>query len=204
MVEPENNTFLNTVKINAGREALAHIPFELAAMGAERPLLITTKVLGKKTAIPRVIDGLRGAGVPLGIYDDVGEHARLETVLRLAELFQDGGFDAIIALGAGIRVPEYSYAKEVKGPKELVDTITFLAKIFRDRARKPDKILENMRALVSRSGKPIIGVAIGTEATHKKNLERFQVVSYPTPERGVRVLRQMYKYSRFLNSPPTT
>ena len=101
MVEPENNTFLNPVKINAGKKALAHIPFELAAMGAERPLLITTKVLGKKTAIPRVIDGLRGSGMPLGIYDDVGEHARLETVLRLAELFQDGGFDAIIALGSG-------------------------------------------------------------------------------------------------------
>jgi alcohol dehydrogenase len=100
MVEPENNTFLSPVKINAGRKALAHIPFELAAMGAERPLLITTKVLGKNTAVPRVIDGLTDSGVPLGIFDDVGEHARLETVLRLAELFQDGGFDAIIALGS--------------------------------------------------------------------------------------------------------
>ena len=101
MVEPENNTFLSPVKINAGRKALAHIPFELAAMGVERPLLITTKVLGKKTATPRVIDGLRGSSVPLGIYDDVGDHVRPETILRLTELFQDGGFDAIIALGSG-------------------------------------------------------------------------------------------------------
>ena len=101
MVEPENNTFLSPVKINAGTKALAHVPFELAAMGAERPLLITTKVLGKKRVIPRVIDGLRNSGMPLGIYDDVGDHARLETVLRLAELFQNGGFDAIIALGSG-------------------------------------------------------------------------------------------------------
>ena len=101
MVEPENNTFISPVKINAGRKALAHIPFELAAMGAERPLLITTKVLGKKRAIPRVIDGLRGSGVPLGIFDDIGDHARLKTVLRLMEVFQDGGFDAIIAVGSG-------------------------------------------------------------------------------------------------------
>ncbi len=114
------------------------------------------------------------------------------------------GIDAIIALGAGIRVPEYKYSKEVKGPKELMNTIDFLTKMMKERAKKPDKMLESMGALVKRSGKPIIGVAIGAEATHKMNLERFQVVSYPTPERGVRVLRQMYKYRRFLNSPSTT
>ena len=101
MVEPENNTFLSPVKINAGKKALAHIPFELAAMGAERPLLITTKVLVKQKAVRRVIDGLRGSGVPLGIYDDVGEQAHMKTVLRLTELFQDGGFDAIMPLGSG-------------------------------------------------------------------------------------------------------
>jgi len=113
------------------------------------------------------------------------------------------GIDAIIALGAGVRAEEYDYSKEVTGPKELMDSIAFLTEIFKDRANKPDAILENMGGLVKRSGKPIIGVAIGAEATHKMNLERFQVVSYPTPERGVRVLRQMVKYSRFLNSPLT-
>ena len=101
MVEPENNTFLSPVKINAGRKSLAHIPFELAAMGAERPLLITTKVLVKQKAVARVVDGLRDSGVPLGIYDNVGEIAHMKTVLRLIELFQDGGFDAIIPLGSG-------------------------------------------------------------------------------------------------------
>jgi len=101
MVKPENNTFLSPVKMNAGRKALAHIPFELGAMGAERPLLITTKVLVKQKAVARVVDGLRDSGVPLGIYDNVGENAHMKTVLRLIELFQDGGFDAIIALGSG-------------------------------------------------------------------------------------------------------
>ncbi|MCP4577488.1 MAG: iron-containing alcohol dehydrogenase [Deltaproteobacteria bacterium] len=101
MVEPENNTFLSPVKINAGRKALAHIPFELAAMGVERPLLITTKALVKQKAVAKVVNGLRDSRVPLGIYDDVGEHAHMKTVLRLTELFQDGGFDAIIALGSG-------------------------------------------------------------------------------------------------------
>jgi len=101
MVEPEDNVFQSPVKINAGTKALAHIPVELGAMGAERPLLITTKVLGKTRALKRVIDGLRDSGVPLGIYDDVRDPASLKPVLHLAELFHDGGFDAIIALGGG-------------------------------------------------------------------------------------------------------
>jgi alcohol dehydrogenase len=101
MVETENDSFQSPVKINAGKKALAHIPNELAAMGAERPLLITTKALGKKTAILKVTDGLKDSSVPLGIYDGIGDTARLETVLRLAELFYDGGFDAIMALGGG-------------------------------------------------------------------------------------------------------
>ena len=101
MVETENTTFQNPVKINAGRKALAHIPIELAAMGAERPLLITTKALSKKRAVPKVVDGLMDSGLSLGVYDGVGEHARLETVLDLALLFEDGGFDAIMTLGSG-------------------------------------------------------------------------------------------------------
>ena len=100
-MEPENTTFLSPVKINSGKKALAHVPFELGAMGAERPLLLTTKVLVKQKAVSRVINGLRDSGVPVGIYDDVGEHAHMKTVLRLTELFKDGGFDALMALGSG-------------------------------------------------------------------------------------------------------
>ena len=138
---------------------------------------------------------------PVDLVATIAYDPYLECLEILAEW---EGIDAIIALGVGSRVPEYKYSKEVKGPKELVNTIDFLTKMMKERAKKPDKTLESMGALVKRSGKPIIGVAIGAEATHKKNLERFQVVSYPTPERGVRVLRQMYKYRRFLNSPSTT
>lgn len=101
MIETENTAFQSPVKINAGRKALAHVPVELAAMGAERPLLITTKALGRKRGIPKVVDGLRDSGLSLGIYDGIGEHARLKTVLDLAQLFEDGGFDAIMALGSG-------------------------------------------------------------------------------------------------------
>ena len=57
MMEPESNEFQSPVKINAGRKALAHIPVELAAMGAERPLLITTKALGQARGNPHRLCG---------------------------------------------------------------------------------------------------------------------------------------------------
>ncbi len=101
MVEPDTEVFQNPVKINVGTKALAHLPFELAAMGAQSPLLITTKRLGKKKAVRKVVDGLKDSGLPLGVYDGLDEHTHLDAVLELAKLFKEGGFDAILALGSG-------------------------------------------------------------------------------------------------------
>ena len=101
MVEPENIEFVSPVKINSGKKALAHIPFELAALGAEKPLLVTTKTLVKKKQAGKVVDALRASGLTMGIFDGIGERARLDTVMRLRELFQDADFDSVIALGSG-------------------------------------------------------------------------------------------------------
>jgi acyl-CoA synthetase (NDP forming) len=110
------------------------------------------------------------------------------------------GIDAVIALGAGRRAPKYSYSKDVTGPQPLVDAIHVVEQYFKDRAQKRDWMLEGIGKLIKRTGKPIIVVSIGPEALHRSNLYEFQVVSYPTPERAVRVLWQMYKYRRFLDS----
>ena len=66
MAEREKSGFQSPLKINAGGKALAHIPVELAAMGAQTPLLVTTKAFANKTAIPGIMDGLRDSGTPLG------------------------------------------------------------------------------------------------------------------------------------------
>lgn len=110
------------------------------------------------------------------------------------------GIDAVIALGAGRRAPKYSYSKEVTGPQPLVEAIHMVEQYFKDRAQKRDWMLEGIGKLIKRTRKPIIVVSIGPEALHRSNLYEFQVVSYPTPERAVRVLWQMYKYRRFLDS----
>jgi acyl-CoA synthetase (NDP forming) len=111
------------------------------------------------------------------------------------------GIDAIIALGAGRRGFTYRYSKDVTGPQEVMDAIRMASTFIEQRNQIPDEMLKGVRQLIVKSKKPIIVVAIGSEKSHKLNLADYQVVSYPTPERAVRVLWQMYKYSRFLNSP---
>ncbi|MBW1983809.1 MAG: CoA-binding protein, partial [Deltaproteobacteria bacterium] len=110
------------------------------------------------------------------------------------------GIDAVIALGAAERGFNYSYSDEVKEPKELIDTIHFIMEFIESRKDKRSKTLEGIRSLVDSSGKPIVMVSIGTDASHKSYLEEYGIVSFSTPERAVRVLTQMCNYQTFLNS----
>jgi len=105
---------------------------------------------------------------PVDLVATIAYDPYLECLEILAEW---EGIDAIIALGAGRRVQNYPYSKEVKGPKELMDTIAIASEAFQRRAERPDKILAGIEQLVSTSGKPIIAVSIGSEAYHKSILE---------------------------------
>lgn len=55
-----------------------------------------------------------------------------------------------------------------------------------------------MRQMVDRTGKPIIVVSHDTSDSHRQDILDYRIVSYPTPERAVRVLRHMADYRRFL------
>ncbi|UCF92148.1 MAG: CoA-binding protein [Desulfobacterales bacterium] len=109
------------------------------------------------------------------------------------------GVDAVLALGVGSLLPSYPFSHEVKGPPQLLEAIHRASQDFERQIQNSDNILHGIGRLVKRAGKPIIAVGLGSEASHKTNLEEFQVVSFPTPERAVHVLRQMYKYRRFLD-----
>jgi acyl-CoA synthetase (NDP forming) len=108
------------------------------------------------------------------------------------------GIDAILALGAKRLMDSYPYSKEVKEPKPLVDAITLATEMIHQYAQKPDKVLLNLGQLVKEYHKPIIAVSLASEFSHRSFLEDFKVVSYPTPERAVRVLGHMVDYSRYL------
>jgi acyl-CoA synthetase (NDP forming) len=136
-------------------------------------------------------------GNPIDLVATIAHDPYLDCLEVLAEW---EGVDAVIALGAGRRVPQYPYSQDVKGPQPVLDAIKFASEYFDQRGKKPDWMLKSIGKLVNRTGKPIIVVSIGPETMHRSNLYEFQVVSYPTPERAVRVLWQMYKYRRFLDS----
>ena len=51
MFFPDNYDFYCPVKINSGKRALEHLPVELAALNAGKPLILTDRVVAKKGLI---------------------------------------------------------------------------------------------------------------------------------------------------------
>lgn len=94
--------FFCPVKVIAGNAALEHIPFELATLGAKRPMIITDKgvrangLLNPIEAAFNTTDAVIGA-----IFDDVPPDSSLEVVRLAAELYRKQKCDAIIAIGGG-------------------------------------------------------------------------------------------------------
>jgi len=53
MFFPDNYEFYCPVKINSGNRALEHLPVELDALNATKPLVITDKKIAKKGLIKK-------------------------------------------------------------------------------------------------------------------------------------------------------
>ncbi|MGQ9372291.1 iron-containing alcohol dehydrogenase [Acinetobacter tandoii] len=94
--------FFCPVKVIAGNAALEHIPFELATLGAKRPMIITDKgVRGNKLLAP-IEAAFESTDAVIGyIFDDVPPDSSLDTVRRAAALYRENQCDAIIAVGGG-------------------------------------------------------------------------------------------------------
>ncbi len=100
MLPLENSHFFCPVKINAGKKALDHLPFELDSLGAATPFLMTSREAAQKGLVKKVIHAFKGSGMPLAIFEETGPVSTLQTVLTAAKLFKDAGCDAILALGS--------------------------------------------------------------------------------------------------------
>jgi acetyl coenzyme A synthetase (ADP forming)-like protein len=121
---------------------------------------------------------------------------------RCLELLAEwDGVDAVLALGSGFRAFSYQTSEEVTGPKELTDTMAMFKEYLAEKSQQPDDVLVQVSNMVSKTGKPIISVTIGSDYAHKEYSERYGIVSYSTPERAVRVLKHMVDYNRYLQSP---
>ncbi|RKG51505.1 iron-containing alcohol dehydrogenase [Acinetobacter cumulans] len=94
--------FFCPVKVIAGHAALEHIPFELATLGATRPLIITDKGVRSNNLLAPIEAAFESTDAVIGhIFDDVPPDSSLETVRKVAQLYRDNNCDAIIAVGGG-------------------------------------------------------------------------------------------------------
>ena len=94
--------FFCPVKVIAGHAALEHIPFELATLGAKRPLIITDKGVRANQLLAPIEAAFESTDVRIaGIFDDVPPDSSLETVKQAAAFYRAQQCDAIIAVGGG-------------------------------------------------------------------------------------------------------
>ena len=88
--------FFCPVKVIAGHAALEHIPFELATLGATRPLIITDKGVRSNNLLAPIEAAFESTDAVIGyIFDDVPPDSSLETVRKAAQLYRDNNCDAI-------------------------------------------------------------------------------------------------------------
>lgn len=94
--------FYCPVKTIAGHKALEHIPYELSALGARRPMIITDAGVRKAGLLAPVEAAFAGAETAIpAVFDDVPPDSSLQTVRHAAALYRQHGCDAIIAIGGG-------------------------------------------------------------------------------------------------------
>lgn len=94
--------FFCPVKIIAGESALEHVPFELAALGAKKPLLLTDKGVRGAGLVEVVLQAmLTGSGESPPVFDAVPPDSSTAVVSAIAQAYRENQCDSILALGGG-------------------------------------------------------------------------------------------------------
>jgi alcohol dehydrogenase len=94
--------FFCPVKIVAGLAALEHIPFELAARGVSRPLIVTDRGVRAAGLLEPVQGALKSGGVSAElVFDDVPQDSATGVVASIARLYRREQCDSLIAIGGG-------------------------------------------------------------------------------------------------------
>jgi alcohol dehydrogenase len=101
MFLPDNYEFACPVKTNAGNRALEHLPVELDALNARKPLVITGKAASQKGLVDILTGAFADSGITLGVFDGVPDGPDIRLIRDLFKTYRDGGCDAVIALGGG-------------------------------------------------------------------------------------------------------
>lgn len=99
---PRYYEFCNSAKIVSGAKAIEHIGYELAALGASRPLVLTNKQLLELKVTTVVLGALEDSEAEVvAVYDDVPVDSSVTVVNDVARVYRETGADAIVAVGGG-------------------------------------------------------------------------------------------------------
>lgn len=94
--------FFCPVKLIVGARALENIPFELGALGAQRPMLVTDPGVTAAGLVDTLREILSTGGLELAaVYDEVPPDSSLAAVRTIARRYREAGCDSLIALGGG-------------------------------------------------------------------------------------------------------
>ena len=94
-------TFRAPTKIATGPDAVEQLPGELAALGANRALIVTDPGIVRAGLLDRVTGILRKGGIGFEVFDQIEPNPRDTTILGGAEGARASGAGALVALGGG-------------------------------------------------------------------------------------------------------
>jgi alcohol dehydrogenase len=94
--------FFAPVKILAGTAALEHLPFELRALGARRPLLVTDRGVARAGLLAPIEGAFAEAELAFAArYEEVPSDSSTRVVAACAARYRTHDCDAIVAVGGG-------------------------------------------------------------------------------------------------------
>ena len=94
--------FTSPPRLLAGEGALDHLPYELKALGCQKPLLLRDPGLSV-TTLPSLLDRILEEGqiVPAAVFTDLPADAPMSRVMAVAASYRASGCDGLVAVGGG-------------------------------------------------------------------------------------------------------
>jgi alcohol dehydrogenase len=117
--------FFCPVKLIVGERALENIPFELAALGARRPLLVTDRGVAAAGLVDLLKGILSAGGLEIAaVFDEVPPDSSVAAVRAIAQRYREAGCDSLLALGGGSAI-DTAKAANILASEQTDDLLKF-------------------------------------------------------------------------------